>query len=42
VIMDTYDRLIEILLTAMDKALNAITLGLWNRWQGGKRIHIYK
>jgi len=40
--MDGMKRLIVFLLTLKDIVLNVITLGLYGRWQGSKRIAVYK
>lgn len=40
--MNTQDRMIEVLLTLKDIVLNIVTLGLWGRWQGSKRVAVYK
>lgn len=40
--MNTQDRLMEILLALKDGIMNAITLGLWERWQGGKLVRPYR
>jgi len=38
--MNTQDRIIETLLTALDRLLDLISLGYWSRSQGEKLVYI--
>lgn len=36
------DWLIEMLLACFDGVMDLITLGYWSRWQGERRVRLYK
>lgn len=37
--MNTQDRIIEILLTTLDRLLDALSLGWWSKSQGEKLVY---
>lgn len=40
--MNLQDRFMERLLSWKDRILNAVTLGLWERVRGSKRVNVYR